>query len=64
LNISKIKKSEMSIEKVKKLILLISPYHTGSHKNWCEGIIKNSFHNVQLLSLTGLIKLIFKGTNL
>ncbi len=34
-------------------ILLISPYHTGSHKAWAEGYIKHSQHEVRPLTLPG-----------
>ena len=34
-------------------ILLIEPYLTGSHKQWVEGYIKYSKHNIRLLSLKG-----------
>lgn len=32
-------------------ILLISPYHTGSHKNWINGWIKYTEHIVTVLRL-------------
>ncbi|MEZ4516318.1 MAG: DUF3524 domain-containing protein [Chloroflexota bacterium] len=32
-------------------ILLISPYHGGSHQAWAEGYAGNSTHEVQILSL-------------
>lgn len=32
-------------------ILLISPYHGGSHMDWAEGYSKNSEHQVDLLTL-------------
>ena len=34
-------------------ILLISPYHTGSHKAWAAGWQAHSTHNVELLTLKG-----------
>jgi glycosyltransferase involved in cell wall biosynthesis len=34
-------------------ILLVSPYHTGSHKAWAEGYSLNSSHEVTLLTLPG-----------
>lgn len=34
-------------------ILLISPYHSGSHKAWAEGYKKHSSHHVKILSLPG-----------
>eukprot|EP00978_Attheya_sp_CCMP212_P004738 scaffold10372_cov44-Attheya_sp.AAC.2 len=34
-------------------ILLISPYHSGSHQQWAEGYMKHSEHDVQLLALPG-----------
>ena len=34
-----------------KKILLISPYHGGSHKAWAEGYQKFSQHEVRLLTL-------------
>ena len=34
-------------------LLLISPYHTGSHKAWAEGYTRNSQHEVRLLTLPG-----------
>lgn len=34
-------------------LLLISPYHTGSHKAWAEGYAKYSEHEVRPLTLPG-----------
>ncbi|MEM9773097.1 MAG: DUF3524 domain-containing protein [Chloroflexota bacterium] len=34
-------------------ILLLSPYHSGSHKAWAEGYQKYSTHQVEILSLPG-----------
>lgn len=34
-------------------LLLISPYHTGSHRAWAEGYAKYSQHEVRLLTLPG-----------
>ncbi|MGB1251042.1 MAG: tRNA-queuosine alpha-mannosyltransferase domain-containing protein [Candidatus Promineifilaceae bacterium] len=34
-------------------ILLISPYHSGSHQRWAEGYARHSTHEVQLLTLPG-----------
>lgn len=34
-------------------ILLISPYHSGSHAAWAEGYARNSRHEVKLLTLAG-----------
>jgi glycosyltransferase involved in cell wall biosynthesis len=34
-------------------MLLLSPYHTGSHKIWAEGYGKNSRHNFTLLTMAG-----------
>ncbi|NOZ48522.1 MAG: DUF3524 domain-containing protein [Chloroflexi bacterium] len=34
-------------------ILLISPYHTGSHRAWAEGYARHSRHNVHLISMAG-----------
>lgn len=34
-------------------VLLISPYHTGSHQAWAEGYQKYSQHDVALLTLPG-----------
>lgn len=34
-------------------ILILEPYYTGSHKNWADGIAKNSKHQVILLTLKG-----------
>ncbi|MAV96235.1 MAG: glycosyl transferase family 1, partial [Candidatus Marinimicrobia bacterium] len=34
-------------------ILLIEPYHTGSHKQWAEGYISHSSHNVKILHMKG-----------
>ena len=34
-------------------ILLISPYHTGSHKAWSEGYVKHSQNDIRLLALPG-----------
>ncbi|HSR66651.1 MAG TPA: DUF3524 domain-containing protein [Acidobacteriota bacterium] len=32
-------------------ILLVSPYHGGSHQSWAEGLLRNSRHQLQLLTL-------------
>lgn len=38
----------------KKLtIWLLSPYHTGSHESWANGLRKHSCHDVQLLTMVG-----------
>ncbi len=34
-------------------ILLIEPFYSGSHKQWADGLMKHSRHNIQLLSLPG-----------
>ena len=34
-------------------ILLIEPYHTGSHKKWAEGLKKHSSHHIRILSMKG-----------
>lgn len=34
-------------------ILLISPYHSGSHQQWAEGYAQHSEHDVRLLTLPG-----------
>jgi len=34
-------------------ILLLEPFHAGSHKAWAEGFAANSRHNVELLTLKG-----------
>ncbi len=34
-------------------ILLIEPYHTGSHKQWAEGYISHSSHNIKILHMKG-----------
>lgn len=34
-------------------LLLISPYHSGSHKAWAEGYARYSQHEVRLLTLPG-----------
>lgn len=34
-------------------ILLISPYHSGSHAAWAEGFAQHSAHDVRLLTLAG-----------
>ncbi len=34
-------------------LLLISPYHSGSHKAWAEGYARHSQHEVRLLTLPG-----------
>ncbi|MFQ5441177.1 MAG: DUF3524 domain-containing protein [Thermodesulfobacteriota bacterium] len=34
-------------------ILIIEPYHTGSHASWAGGYKKKSRHNVEILSLEG-----------
>jgi len=34
-------------------MLLISPYHTGSHKAWAEGYVKHSHHPIHLLTMQG-----------
>ena len=34
-------------------ILLLEPFHAGSHKAWAEGFAANSQHNVELLTLKG-----------
>ena len=34
-------------------ILLISPYHSGSHQQWAEGFAQHSKHDVQLMTLPG-----------
>lgn len=36
-----------------KHLLVLSPYHSGSHKAWAEGYKKFSRHNVRILSLPG-----------
>ena len=35
-------------------ILLIEPYYTGSHKQWADGLIKHSSHDIDLLTLPGV----------
>ena len=32
-------------------ILLLSPYHGGSHQAFADGLIKHSSHHIDLLSL-------------
>ena len=34
-------------------ILLVEPYHTGSHASWAEGYARYSQHQVDILSLPG-----------
>ncbi|MFK7804077.1 MAG: DUF3524 domain-containing protein [Anaerolineae bacterium] len=34
-------------------IFLLSPYHSGSHKAWAEGVQKHSNHHVEIFSLPG-----------
>ncbi|MCP4168501.1 MAG: DUF3524 domain-containing protein [Chloroflexi bacterium] len=34
-------------------VYLLSPYHTGSHKAWSEGYVKNSQQEITLLSMAG-----------
>ncbi len=34
-------------------VLLVSPFHTGSHRSWAEGLIRHSQHNITLVSLPG-----------
>ena len=34
-------------------LLILSPYHSGSHQAWSEGYRSNSNHNVQILDLPG-----------
>jgi len=34
-------------------ILLLEPFHAGSHKAWAEGFAANSRHKVELLTLKG-----------
>ena len=34
-------------------VLLISPYHSGSHQSWAEGYIAHSRNSIHLLSLPG-----------
>ena len=34
-------------------ILLVSPYHTGSHRQWAEGYRDHSAHEIEVLSLPG-----------
>ena len=34
-------------------IYLLSPYHTGSHKSWANGLIRHSRHKITLLSMAG-----------
>ncbi|MDX1664963.1 MAG: DUF3524 domain-containing protein, partial [Candidatus Promineifilaceae bacterium] len=34
-------------------ILLLSPYHAGSHRAWAEGYRRHSAHTVELLTLPG-----------
>ena len=34
-------------------VLLVSPYHTGSHRQWAEGYREQSAHDVEILSLPG-----------
>lgn len=34
-------------------ILLLSPYHSGSHQAWADGYVRFSGHDVRLLSLPG-----------
>lgn len=37
---------------VKRLrILLVSPYHGGSHQSWAEGLVRHSGHHFELLTL-------------
>ncbi|HEY1408822.1 MAG TPA: DUF3524 domain-containing protein, partial [Promineifilum sp.] len=34
-------------------ILLVSPYHSGSHRSWAEGYQQRSQHDVRLLTMPG-----------
>jgi glycosyltransferase involved in cell wall biosynthesis len=34
-------------------VLLVSPYHTGSHRQWAEGYREHSAHEVEIVSLPG-----------
>lgn len=34
-------------------VLLVSPYHTGSHRQWAEGFAAASAHDVRLVTLPG-----------
>ena len=34
-------------------IILISPYHTGSHRAWAEGYARHSAHDVHLITMAG-----------
>ena len=34
-------------------ILIIEPYYTGSHKQWADGLIEYSDHNIDILTLPG-----------
>ena len=36
-----------------KKIILIEPFFTGSHRQWAEGLQKNSRHEIKVLSLKG-----------
>lgn len=39
--------------KNKLKIWLLSPYHSGSHEYWANGLRKHSQHDIQLLTMTG-----------
>ena len=34
-------------------IVLLSPYHSGSHRAWAEGYAAHSAHEIQLLTMQG-----------
>jgi len=42
----------MSI-KDKQIIWLLSPYHSGSHESWVNGICRHSQHDIQTLTMAG-----------
>jgi glycosyltransferase involved in cell wall biosynthesis len=34
-------------------ILLVNPFHSGSHRQWAEGLLRHSRHRIELLTLSG-----------
>ncbi len=38
---------------IKKNIILLEPFYSGSHQQWAEGFQQYSLHNIQILSLPG-----------
>ena len=47
------KKMNIFVPMAQLNILLLEPFHAGSHRAWAEGFAANSRHNVELLTLKG-----------